>query len=330
MNIFKSVLLCGLLALSMSSHAVVIKIATVAPDGTSWMKEMRKAANRVEEKTSGRIKLKFYPGGVMGADKTVLRKIKVGQIHGGAFTGGELASLYPSSQLYSAPFLFRNEEEVEHVRAVMDEKIKAGLDSKGLHVLAISGGGFAYLMSDREVITLDQLSQKKVWLPKDDKLMELVFKELNLNPVTMSLADVYTGLQTGLVDTVATTSVGAIAFQWHTRLASIIAEPVSYVIGMLVVDKKIIARLDSADVDILSTELRNAFATIEEITRKDNKAAFDALQERGLKMVGIEKNELSMIRSRAGEAMEKAYQQGLFDKDLYNRVTTLLEKKRKP
>ena len=74
-------------------EALTLKIATIVPDGSSWLVEMRQAGKEIAEKTDGRVKLKFYPGGVMGGDKTVLRKIRARQLQGGAFTSGALAEI---------------------------------------------------------------------------------------------------------------------------------------------------------------------------------------------------------------------------------------------
>ena len=81
----------ALLLLGTIAEAKTIKIATVVPEGSSWLVEMRKAGEEITEKPLGRVKLKFYPGGVMGNQKTVLRKMRAGQLHGGAFTSGALA-----------------------------------------------------------------------------------------------------------------------------------------------------------------------------------------------------------------------------------------------
>ncbi len=77
-------LLAALLPLAGATPAATLKIATVVPEGSAWMKEMRDAASEIEQRTEGRVKLKFYPGGVMGTEKAVLRKIRVGQLQGGA------------------------------------------------------------------------------------------------------------------------------------------------------------------------------------------------------------------------------------------------------
>src|SRR5690349_9200828 len=103
MKLRNALLLGVLTTLASFAQADTIKIATVAPDGTAWMKELRASADVVKQRTEGRVEVKFYPGGVMGDPATVLRKIKIGQLQGGAFTGGEISGVVPDAQLYSLP-----------------------------------------------------------------------------------------------------------------------------------------------------------------------------------------------------------------------------------
>src|SRR4029078_3511321 len=132
---------------AVAQAATVIKIATVAPDGTAWMREMRAGADAVKKRNDGRVEIKYYPGGVMGDEPSVLRKIKIGQLQGGAFTGGEFSQTNKDAQIYSIPFLFKNLDEVDKVRAQLDPMFKKSFESSGFEAVAISGGGFAYLMS---------------------------------------------------------------------------------------------------------------------------------------------------------------------------------------
>ena len=62
-----------LLMLSAAAQATTFKIATIAPDGTTWMQEMRAGADVIKQRTGGRVQFRFFPGGVMGNDRSVLR-----------------------------------------------------------------------------------------------------------------------------------------------------------------------------------------------------------------------------------------------------------------
>ena len=150
MSFIKTLIVSSFIAFSCSqAFAATLKIATVVPNGSSWMNEMKAAAKEVKKKTEGRVKIKYYPGGVMGSDKTVLRKMRSGQLHGGAISAGALAHIYNGVQIYSLPFTFNNLDEVRHIRKTFDPIISQGLADNGFQLLGLSEGGFAYLMSNK-------------------------------------------------------------------------------------------------------------------------------------------------------------------------------------
>ncbi|MGD9407345.1 MAG: TRAP transporter substrate-binding protein DctP, partial [Gammaproteobacteria bacterium] len=109
-----------------------IKIATLAPENSTWMKEMRAGAEEISKRTEGRVQLKFYGGGVMGNDRKVLRKMRIGQLHGGSFTPSGLAERYPDLNLYGMPLVFNSLEEVDYIRGLFDERLNSGLEEAGL------------------------------------------------------------------------------------------------------------------------------------------------------------------------------------------------------
>ncbi len=279
----KSLLLCLLLILPTAQlSATTLKIATLAPDGTSWMKLMRAGAAEVEKRTSGRVKLRFYPGGVMGNDNSVLRKIRVGQLHGGAITAGGLAAIYSDIQVYSLPFLFRSFEEVDYVRERIDPLLIDGLQQAGFISYGISEGGFAYLMSHLPLDSVATLRKQKIWSPEGDRISLAAFRSIDVSPVPLPLTDVLTGLQTGLIDTVGSSPIGAIALQWHTRIKHIADIPLIYLYGTLVISEKSVNRLTPGDRLILKEVMEKQFQLINQQNRADNLGARQALQSQGI------------------------------------------------
>ncbi|MGV6852170.1 MAG: TRAP transporter substrate-binding protein DctP [bacterium] len=275
----------GLMLLAVEVQASTIKIATSAPDGTSWMKEMRAMAARVKQKSDGRVKLKYYPAGVMGNDATVLRKIRVGQLQGGAFTSGSLAQLSPSLEIFSVPFLFQNNAEVQAVKKQLKDSIESEMKSKNMVLLGMSGGGFAYPMSSKDFSKGKGLVGRKVWVPPGDDLSVQGVQLAKGQPVVLPISDVYTSLQTGLIDTVVTVETGAVAFQWYTRLSSMVDVPVAYVYGMLTVNKRVFDKLSDDDQALLVAEVQQSFAKLEAQNIEDNKAARKTLVKEGINLV---------------------------------------------
>lgn len=327
-NFSKLSLALALALAAAGANAATIKIATLAPDGTSWMKEMRSSAEAIKSKTEGRVDLKFYPGGVMGDDATVLRKIKIGQLQGGAFTGGEAAVITKDAEIYTVPFLFRNQEEVDKVRAKVDPLLKEQFRKNGFELLGISGGGFAYLMSTRELKTREDLKSAKVWVPQGDEIAAATFKAAGVTPIPLPLSDVYTSLQTGLIDTAANTTAGAIAFQWHTKIKHVADLPVIYVIGELAVDKKAFDTLTPADQKVLSDEIGGAFDRIDKQARSDNASARTALQQQGITFTAPSEAERKNWESIGADANKQLSARGAFSPEVQKTLDATLAEAR--
>jgi len=296
--------------------ATTIKIATVAPEGTTWMREMRTSSEAVKKATDGRVEIKYYPGGVMGDDATVLRKIKIGQLQGGAFTGGEATIITGDAQVYSLPFMYRNQDEIDKLRAKLDPLLKQQFAKAGYELLGVSGGGFAYLMSTRDIKTRDDLKAAKVWVPQGDTVAEVVFKVAGVAPISLPLSDVYTSLQTGLIDTAANTPSGAIAFQWHTKLKHMIDLPLTYVVGLIAVDKKVIDALSPEDRKALDDAFAAGFERLDKANRADNASALEALKQQGIGITTPDAGDRKTWESVGIESFKVLSDQGTFSAEM--------------
>lgn len=295
-----------LMALSLPAvAATTLKIATLAPDGTSWMKMMRQGAADISQRTDGRVKLKFYPGGVMGNTGSVLQKMRIGQLQGGAFTGSELSKLYPDAQLYSMPLVFRSYDEVHYVRQRMDDTLVTGLADHGMVVLGISDGGFAYIMCEKPLHTLGDLKGQKVWTPEGDILTGAMFESAGISPIPLPVADVYTGLQTGLLDTVAGIPTGIIAFQWYTSVTHLTDVPLMFLTGWLAIDSKVFDRIKADDQAIVREVMADIFSKLDEVNRADNESARSALQNQGIEFVHPDAVEQDNWESIANQSREQ-------------------------
>ncbi|GIX22260.1 MAG: ABC transporter substrate-binding protein [Gammaproteobacteria bacterium] len=266
-----------------AAGAVELKIATLAPEGTAWMKQLRAAAARVERESDGRVRLKFYPGGVMGNDQAVLRKLRVGQLHGGALTAGALADRLPDAQIYGLPLLFETWEEAAVVRRVLDPLLQADARRAGLELLGVSSGGFAYVASREPAPDIEALKRQRVWVPQGDRVGTAMFQVAGITPVPLPLPEVYTALQTGLLDAVVTTPTSLIAFQWHSQLEHFTDAPLAFVVGFLVVDARAFGRLEEADQALLRRAVADAFAELDRLNARDDAAAREALAAAGLR-----------------------------------------------
>ncbi len=296
----------AVLALSLpgaQALAVDIKIASVAPDGSHWMQQMRAGAAEIQSRTGGRVALKFYPGGVMGNDAQVLRKVRIGQLQGGAFTAGGLGERYGPLNLYGIPLMFRSLDEVDVVRRRLDSKLIAGLEQAGFVCFGFIEGGFANLLSNEPISSVEDLRRKKVWVPEGDQSSFLAMQALGLSPVVLPVTDVLTGLQTGLVEVAFASPVAALVLQWHTKVKYITSLPVSYSMGVFAIEKDAFGGLSPADQQVVREVMGRFMSELDEAARTDNERAAEVLASSGVKTVDVNAGDVENWR----HAVESIY-----------------------
>lgn len=319
-TIMSSLAVTALLAFGAPAAAEVFKIATLAPDGSTWMEAVRKGADEIARRTEGRVTFRFYPGGTMGNDQAVLRKIRIGQLHGGALTAGGLAAVYRDAQIYSMPLLFRSYAEVDAARAQEDGAVIAGLADSGFVSFGLVEGGFAYLLSTKPTRTFADLAGRKPWIPEGDVVGQAIFAAAGVTPVPLPLSDVLTGLQTGLIDTVAGTPVGAVALQWFTKSKYLTDFPLIYVYGTMVVERKAFERLAAADQATVREILGSVMKDLDARTRTDNEGAREALLKEGIQFVDIAPEARAKWEAVAAEATVKLGASGAYSQSAYDAV----------
>jgi len=308
-----------------SAQGLRLKIATMAPDGTIWMKGLQKAADEVKERTDGRVSFRFYPGGTMGADSAVLRKIRIGQLHGGVVLAGSLADIDPDLEIYSLPLLFRSTGEVDYVRERMDQILIDGLETKGFVAFGFTETGFTYLMSAKPTRTFDDLKGRKAWMMQDDPVSLAIVEAAGLSPVPLPISDVLTGLQTGLIDTVAAPPVGAIALQWFTKAKYLTDLPITYVCGTTVISAKAFNRMSTEDQQVVREVLGRANRELDATSRSDNAEAREALAGQGVVFVDPTDETWAKWEDIAAAATKKLVAQRSYDPATMAMVENLVE-----
>lgn len=313
-----------LLALSASSFATTFKVATLSPEGSFWVKEMRRAADDIDKQTDGRVKFRFYPGGVMGNDSAVLRKMRIGQLQGAAIPGGSLARFAPDTQLYNIPLLFNNYAEADHVREQLDSTLEQAFEKAGFVNFGLAEGGFAYVMSKKAIEEVEALGKQKIWAPNDDPIAQAAAETFKFSPIALSVGDVLTGLQTDLIDTVTISPVVAIALQWHTQIKYITDLPLVYFYAVLVLDQKQFNKVSAADQAIVRKEMRVAFDNIGKQNRLDNDAAFQALQGQDISLVTPNEEQLAAWKKMTQDASALFVEKAGISSDLLQKAQQLL------
>lgn len=316
------------LFLPLVTSAKVFKIATEYPDGNAVLNELRDAGKRIETATEGRIKLKIYPGGVMGDGSAVRRKIRIGQLHGTFIHSGGLSHDYKNAQVLNAPLLFRDFAEVDAVRSQLDQEINQGFIDNGWQTFGLIEGGFAYAMTTVEVADMATLKNQKLWLPANDPLSAEIARAFEINPIALNIGDVLTALQTGAINAIVTPPVGAITLQWYSKTGFLTDAPFMYTYGVIALSEKSLRGVSDNDLDVLTEELTLTSQRLDQYAREDNLKAFAALSALGIQIVPLSDSLRTDIETDAQEATEKLIAASEFDQDIYDRIQSILNQHR--
>ncbi len=281
-------LLAGLLILAGgpgAAQAEEWRIATLAPDGSSWMKILSKGAADVDSKTSGRVKLKYYTGGKMGGEKDVIRKMKMGALDGGAFTSVGLSQIVPSIRVLEIPMLFDSPEEMDYVRRKMWGTFMKRFDKKGYKLLDPGNVGAIHFYSNTPIKSRADLAKAKVWLWGEDTLVKAMFKKLGVNGVPMGVPDVLPALNTGRINACYGSALATVALQWYTKVKFATSMTTSYGVSSTVINKANWDKMTPEDQAAVKKSLRAHSKELRSTVRRDNKRAHKAIVRAGVKVI---------------------------------------------
>jgi TRAP-type transport system periplasmic protein len=306
-----------------SGAKYLFKVASIAPDGSVWAKRFQDFADEVEEKSNGEVRFKVYPGGVMGDDTAMYRKMQIGQLNGGGFTMTGIGPVVPDFRVMGIPFLFNSYEEVDYVRNGLLPYFEKAFAEKGMELVAMTEVGFVYSMSTRPLLTLDDLEKTKSWVPAGDPISASFLEQLGISPIPLEIPDVLTALQTGMVETVYNSLYGSIVLQWFTKAKNISDTPFGYAYGALLLDKKKFSRLPPEYAALIKTSADRHFSLLIEDTRKSNEEARQVLKENNVNFTlppADEIDQLSAKRTATVRLMEGKE----FSSEIYDRTMQLL------
>lgn len=309
LSISALILLCSQLAIA--ENVYTLKFATLLPTGTAWTKLLDDWVKEVEEKSNGRIKFKVYSGGVMGDEPDVLRKIRKGQLHGGLFTGYGIGRIYSPARVLEMPFLFKSTAESDYVREHIMSDLEIGFRENGFELLGWPEVGFIHLFSTKPITSIDDIRKRRIWLWQGDPLGEAFFAASGIDPIPLSIMDVYTQLSAkhGSIDTVYTSTFGAIALQWYSKLNYATHIPFTNAIGGVVISNHFYNKLPADLQKLLKTSGKEMGDNIRLSAREENIKSISLLEKNGIEFMlswdEVDMDELLAIRDGAASHLEQ-------------------------
>lgn len=293
----------------------VIKLGTLAPEGTPWFDSLRDMGEKWEELSDGKVRVRIYPGGIAGDEPDMVRKMRIGQLHAAALTGVGLANVSEDVQALQLPLMFRDDAELNCVRNRVKSQIEGDLAKRGFVVLTWGDAGWARFFSTKPIAGPEDLKGRKIFFWSNDDELLKSWRDWGTNPVAMSVTDVLVGLQSGLIDTIATTPLAALSYQWFPLAPYMTETRLAPLVGAVVISARTWNRIPE--------ELKAPFMEAAEEVGKRLRAesakfeieAIEAMKERGLSVVPVSNAQTKAWEATArgdfDAAMSKALSEGI-------------------
>jgi TRAP-type transport system periplasmic protein len=270
----------------LSTHAVTFKVGVLAPEGTNWANSLKQMGKEIKKATKKKVKFKFYFGGAQGDEPDVLRKIRVGQLHGGVFTGKTLGDISGDIRVVEIPFVFEGKREkawstVEKLTPFFNKR----LAKKEFMNLGFFEIGMVYFVSQKKTPTLDSLKGIKIWSWEGDEIVSTMINTMNLVSVPLPLPDVLSSLSTGIIEAAYAPPMGMVALQWNTKIKYIVDFPIAYSVGAFLISDKAWKKVSAEHKQIVMDLSQKYMKKVNEGNIKDNADSLAAIKAAGVEFI---------------------------------------------
>lgn len=318
---------CPLAFAEPENAKIILKIATLAPKVS--VNSMDQFQKLVKEQTGNEVAFKVYYGGIQGDEDDMLRKIRFHQLDGAAFSGHGLGKIVPQVRITELPYLFWNYGEVTHVRKKLESTMNRLFEENGFMIMGWGEAGFVYSFSKVPITSIEIARKQKWWLWDDDPVAQAFYNSLGISPISLSLTDVLTSLNTRLINTAGITPYGAVALRWYTRFKYMSEYPVMNSIAAMVVAQKSWEKISPASRKIIVQIIKEHFQDAGLAHRKANEQSIQALKSAGISVVRVDlKSKEAQFVLDASQKTREALVGKLYSRELLDQTLSYLEEYR--
>jgi TRAP-type C4-dicarboxylate transport system substrate-binding protein len=305
--------------LQLSAQQYVIKFATLAPEGSTWITVMKEYDQVIRKESGGRLGFRIYAGGVAGDERDVLRKIRLGQFQSAGITGVGIGEIAKSARILDAPFLFKNHAEVDYVIGQYDAELRREFESGGYVLLGWAEVGFIYVFTNTPVTKVEDIRNVKMWQWEGDPVAEATFEAFGINPIQLSITDVLTSLQTGLINAMYISPLAGVSLQWYTATKYMLDYPLTNSSGAVVVSKRDFDKMPPDLQEILLRNGRQLMRKLTELSRQGNIKSLDVLKKNRIIFTKPDTKEVPYYEE-IGKNARRLMVGKLYSEDLLKRV----------
>ncbi len=264
---------------------ITLKFATVAPTGTPWSKHTSRLKKRVKKGTDGRVRIKVYLGGALGDEDSTASRCRKGSLHGWAGTSAALASIIPELAALELPYLFPSLRAADDI---LDNKVQGEidrmLDKAGFKLLFFSENGHQSIGSNFGFInSTADLKGKKMRSQSHDVHIN-TWRALGASPEPITVTEVMTALQTGVVDGFDNTPLFTFAASWFQAITHFTLTRHSYQPAMAVMHKGTWNELPKDVQELIAGDIKEESAYGRKTVRAIKQQLIDNFGNAGIKV----------------------------------------------
>ena len=304
------------------ARKTIIKMATLAPEGTPWHALIAKMGERWSEETNGNVRLRIYPGGIVGDERDMIRKMRIGQIHGAAISAEGLSEVNPQYTYCFIPLFFQGYKDIDFIRNQIKDDLVSGAEENGVKVLTMVDVGWVYWFTKDPVITPDDLKSQKIWTWAGDYKTAKLWDEAGFNAIPLSVPDVHSSLQTGLVNAMAFPPLYVAANQYFGITSNMLNMKWGILTAALVIDLKIWNRIKPKYQKIMQKVSDEIGLEYQLNNRKEEDDAVEVMKEYGLKVNDLSPEQLSEWNMLV-ESMYPLIRGNIVQEEIFDRIIKL-------
>ncbi|HUK66909.1 MAG TPA: TRAP transporter substrate-binding protein DctP [Anaeromyxobacteraceae bacterium] len=280
------------LALAAASPAaaedIVIKLGTLAPNGSTWHTLLLEMGQRWAEASQGRVKLRIYPGGTQGSEGDMVRKMKVGQLQGVAISNIGMSDISHDPEALSVPGVIADEAELKAVFTRLIPELNRALEAKDLVPVQWSQIGFVRIFCTKAYRTPAEMTDAKMFAWDGDPASVQAWTAAGFKPVVVSSTDVMTSLETGMITCVANVPLYMLTTRLFERARHMIDVPWGYLVGATLVAKSTWEKIPPDVRPKLLAIAQEIGARVDSEVHKLNDDAVEAMKKQGLEVVTVD------------------------------------------
>lgn len=281
-----------------SEAQYTIKLAAVAPEGTSWADTGYNFRKYVEEKTGGKVRVIWYLGGIMGDEPDVFLKIRLGYLQGGGFTIGGLAKMVPETNILGLPFLFQDYDEIDYVLNKLNPRFQKLFEEQGFILSGWLEAGRHYWFTQIPVESINDFKKFKMWAWKYDPVLVETSQALGCPLFPAGFPKLLETLQSGQIDSFYSPLYACAAMQWYTKAKYMIDLPFSYAPAAIVMDKKFLSNLPPQFQQVIKEAWDLYLPPLKKIIRADNEKAMQGFASHGMKVIKLNEETVQAIKKK--------------------------------